>query len=336
MRSVYLAFGMVGSSSSLDVFGRSSRSLRGPRGFTGAVGPVGAAGADGVKFFCKWFPNTAIQEICAQEVSCLSIEDVDEDLVIDKSTGMILKWNSLQTRENNALKPVKVSSASKKISKIREGVFGLNFNGETLYRMSTVVLSPYGTGHWLWVCITFKLTNSTDGGDDVVNDEQYIISNKPTLDQSSAYRGVSVRNHNILRIWGGQRRLHSSSMMETNQQQFIEIESSETLIDQWITVYVMWSGLGKRLGNYVVYISGKKYEGIFTTQETSMFLQSTIEFGGVVSNDRTTVKNTFVGVISRIDFYSHETITSEDDPKEEFPNILRDLVIRNHIQYYRI
>ena len=106
----------------------------GNNGSPGPVGPRGPAGASGFNDLIRWFPEMVLKEIRSTEFCCLKIDNPISDLVIDDKTSEILKWNSLLTKKKTNAVAVRDFS-SKEYIKVKEEVYALKFNGQTLYRL---------------------------------------------------------------------------------------------------------------------------------------------------------------------------------------------------------
>ena len=113
----------------------------GNNGSPGPVGPRGPAGTSGFNDLIRWFPEMVLKEIRSTEFCCLKIDNPISDLVIEDKTFKILKWNSLLTKKKTNAVAV-MDFSSKEYIKVKEEVYALKFNGQTLYRLSDIELSP--------------------------------------------------------------------------------------------------------------------------------------------------------------------------------------------------
>ena len=122
----------------VNIFGTSD--CAGGRGSQGPAGPRGPAGAAGFKDLIRWFPDMVIKEIRFTEFCCLKINNPSLDLVIDKRTLNIIKWNSLLTKKKTYVEAVQ-NYSSKEYTSVKENVYALKFNRQNLYRLSNIELS---------------------------------------------------------------------------------------------------------------------------------------------------------------------------------------------------
>ena len=188
------------SLSSIDIFGRGKsrgggkEGKRGPRGFQGPAGPRGPPGIDSIENIVRWFPKMAITETRYNEFCCLKISDLRTDLLIDKGTFAIKRWNSTTSKANHFAESLR-NFSSKKYTHVNKDIYALNVNGESVYRIQHVELfpSPQKT-QWAWTCITFRLSDVDGEG----GGEQYLFSNYAP--HKKEFRGLSVADKSI-KIW---------------------------------------------------------------------------------------------------------------------------------------
>ena len=136
----------------------------------------------------RWFPEMLLKEIRCTEFCCLKINNPILDLVIGDKTLKILKWNSLLTKKKT--NAVAVMDFSSKEYKVKEDIYALKFNGQTLYRLSGIELSPVRGKQWVWICTMFRPSiNITE------NDQCFICSNKNSPDEM--FRGLSLSKTSI-------------------------------------------------------------------------------------------------------------------------------------------
>ena len=162
-------------------------------GSPGPVGPRGPAGVSGFNNLIRWFPEMLLKEIRCTEFCCLKINNPILDLVIEDKTLKILKWNSLLTKKKTNAVAV-MDFSSKEYIKVKEEIYALKFNGQTLYRLSDIELSPVRGKQWVWICTTFRPSINISE-----NDQCFIYSNKnPSYEM---FRGLSLSKTSI-KIWG--------------------------------------------------------------------------------------------------------------------------------------
>ena len=303
--------------SSIDVFGRSDWSgggKRGPRGYRGPVGPRGPPGIDSIEHIVRWFPKMATTETRYNEFSCLKISDPSKDLGIDVQTSAIKRWNSSTSKSNNYAESLSNNFSSKNyVSVVDKRIYALRVNGDNAYRIAEAQLILYSEkNYWVWTCITFRLLDAGDGK------EQYLFSNSD--DGTRDFRGVSVTERSI-KIYG------------SSPQNPAVVHTKTSLLEKWCTVYVIWSEVGARAGNYVVLVQDgnggvlEKMNGTFLCQQfTALWTQRFIDMFGVynVAKSPDKILHGFCGDVAFFEFYI------EKNAKEAFyPDRLRDLVIHN-------
>ena len=255
--------------SSIDIFGRSNSrgggggGKRGPRG---PVGPRGPAGIGSIENIVRWFPKMVTTETRYNEFCCLKISNPDADLLIDKKSSAIKRWNSSTSKSNNFATSLE-NFFSKKYNLVdeEEGIYALNLNGGNAYRILDVEIFPYRKNQWVWSCITFRLLDD-DGG------EQYLFSNY--TESTKEYRGVSVTEKSI-KIWG----------CDEKPNPFVNIVTRDSLINKWCTVFVCWSDVDVRKGKYIVLVQedgGERIRGHFLCQQlSSIFQQDFVDLFGI-------------------------------------------------------
>ena len=283
----------------------------GNNGLPGPVGRRGPAGASGFNDLVRWFPEMVLKEIRNTEFCCLKIDNPISDLVIEDKTSKILKWNSLLTKKKiNAVAVMDFSS--KEYIKVKEEVYALKFNGQTLYRLSGIELSPVRGKQWVWVCTTFRPSiNITE------NDQCFIYSDKSSPDEM--FRGLSL-NKTTIKIWG----------CENESDNFILIDIGDKIAGKWITVYTFWTNMDKRKGYYTICIEGTKAKlnGEFICQKASkIFSQTFVDIGGFSDVTKPKLIDGFKGDISSFELYNDNHI--KDLTELKFPDILKDLMIEN-------
>ena len=277
-------------------------------GLPGPVGPRGPAGASGFNDLVRWFPEMMLKEIRSSEFCCLKIDNPISDLVIEDKTFKILKWNSLLTKKKTNAVAVEDFS-SKEYIKVKEGIYALKFNGQTLYRLEDIMLSPSEwVKQWVWVCTTFR--PSIDISE---NDQCFIYSNKDRHDKM--FRGLSLSKTSI-KIWG----------CENESDNFILIDIGDRIAGKWITVYTFWTNLDKGKGYYTICIDDTKLNGEFICQKSSeIFVRDDVDIGGCRYESK--VIDGFKGDISSFELYNNNHI--KDLTQLKFPDILKDLMIEN-------
>ena len=281
----------------------------GNNGSPGPVGPRGPAGASGFNDLIRWFPEMVLKEIRNTEFCCLKIDNPISDLVIEDKTFKILKWNSLLTKKKTNAVAVEDFS-SKEYIKVKEGIYALKFNGQTLYRLEDIMLSPSAelVTQWVWVCTTFR--PSIDISE---NDQCFIYSNYDPADKM--FRGLSLSKTSI-KIWG----------CENESDNFILIDIGDRIAGKWITIYTFWTNLDKGKGYYTICIDDTKLNGEFICQKSSeIFTQAFVDIGGCRSQSK--VIDGFKGDISSFELYNDNHI--KDLTELKFPDILKDLMIEN-------
>ena len=256
--------------SSIDIFGRSNSrggggGKRGPRG---PVGPRGPPGDGSIENIVRWFPKMVTVETRYNEFCCLKISDPAADLFVDEKSSAIKRWNSTAS-ESKIFAASLENFFSKKYNLVNEekGIYALNLNGGNAYRIDDVELFPYQKDNqWVWSCITFRLLDDGDGG------EQYLFSNYAESTKKE-FRGLSVTEKSI-KIWGCDEK--------PPNRPFVNVVTSDSLINKWCTVFVCWSDVDIRKGKYIVLVQGddgERIRGEFLCQQfTSMFQQDFIDF----------------------------------------------------------
>ena len=278
------------------------------RGKAGPAGPPGPAGlGDGLKEVVRWFPEMVLKEIRSSEFCCLKIDNPILDLVIEDKTLKILKWNLLLTKKKTNAVAVRDFS-SKEYIKVKEEVYALKFNGQTLYRLSGIDLSPVRGKQWVWICTTFR--PSIDISE---NDQCFIYSNCDG--PNKMFRGLSLSKTSI-KIWG----------CENESDNFILIDIGDRIAGKWITVYTFWTNLDKGKGYYTICIDDTKLNGEFICQKSSeIFVRDDVDIGGCRYESK--VIDGFKGDISSFELYNNNHI--KDLTQLKFPDILKDLMIEN-------
>ena len=400
------------SSRTIDIFGRQSsnwnRGQRGPRGLQGPRGLRGPPGIGSIENIVRWFPNMVVNETRYNEFCCLKIDDPRTDLLVEKETKVIKRWNSTTSKSNNYAECLQeYFSKTYRLVNARKRIYALDVDGENVYRIRHVTLFPYRTNTWIWACITFRCSKKEES-------EQYLFSNYD--DEKSGdpneFRGVSIgADQKSIKIWGAAAAAGAATTTTTsssgprappppNHQRFVNVDVTnipgvDSLLDKWCTVYVFWSDLelaeeeeeattttttastpgvydGKE-GSYVVVVQEeeeqKRIEGRFTCQEcTTLFVPTFIDLFGVTrttsssstkeedeNNDNVVVvvgegekkrkkKNNvdvvdvgrkiihhgFRGEVAFFELYIQNDVVKTN---YRYPEILRDLVIRNQSIY---
>ena len=316
------------SSRTIDIFGRQSslsRGQRGPRGLQGPRGLRGPPGIGSIENIVRWFPNMVVNETRYNEFCCLKIDDPRTDLLVEKGTKVIKRWNSTTSKSNNYAECLQdYFSKTYRLVNARKRIYALDVDGENVYRIRGVTLFPFQTNTWIWACITFRCSKKDKGGG-----EQYLFSNYD--DEKSGdpneFRGVSIgADQKSIKIWGAAAAAAVTSGGVTNpppppNQRFVNVDVTnipgvDSLLDKWCTVYVFWSDLeveeatttppppgglhhdddGKE-GSYVVVVQQeeeeeeeqKRIEGRFTCQAcTTLFVPNFIDLFGVTTTTTTT------------------------------------------------
>ena len=400
------------SSRTIDIFGRQSssnwnRGQRGPRGLQGPRGLRGPPGIGSIENIVRWFPNMVVNETRYNEFCCLKIDDPRTDLLVEKGTKVIKRWNSTTSKSNNYAECLQdYCSKTYRLVNARKRIYALDVDGENVYRIRGVTLFPFQTNTWIWACITFRCSKKEGG-------EQYLFSNYDD-DKSgdpNEFRGVSIgADQKSIKIWGavtsggGGGNVTNPPPPAPNQR-FVNVDVTnipgvDSLLDKWCTVYVFWSDLeveeatpppgglhhhddGKE-GSYVVVVQQeeeeeeeqKRIEGRFTCQAcTTLFVPNFIDLFGVTTttssstedeNDNVVVdvggeggekKNNdvvddddvgvgvgrrkiihhgFGGEVAFFELYIQNDVvkaTTTGTGYYRYPEILRDLVIRNQSIY---
>ena len=393
------------SSRTIDIFGRQSsnwnRGQRGPRGLQGPRGLRGPPGIGSIENIVRWFPNMVVNETRYNEFCCLKIDDPRTDLLVEKETKVIKRWNSTTSKSNNYAECLQeYFSKTYRLVNARKRIYALDVDGENVYRIRHVTLFPYRTNTWIWACITFRCSKKEE------ESEQYLFSNYD--DEKSGdpneFRGVSIgADQKSIKIWGAAAATTTSGGV-TNHQRFVNVDVTnipgvDSLLDKWCTVYVFWSDLelaeeeeeeeeatttttttastpgvydGKE-GSYVVVVQEeeeeeqKRIEGRFTCQEcTTFWVPTFIDLFGVTrttsssstkeedeNNDNVVVvgegkrkkkKNNvdvgrkiihhgFRGEVAFFELYIQNDVKTKEEATTGYPEILRDLVIRNQSIY---
>ena len=291
--------------SSIDIFGRSnSRGGGGKRGPRGPVGPRGPPGIGSIENIVRWFPKMVTTETRYNEFCCLKISDPNRDLLIEKTA--IKRWNSSTSKSNNFAKSLE-NFFSKKYSLVNGGIYALNLNGENAYRIRDVELFPYQKNQWVWTCITFRLLNG-DG-------EQYLFSNY--AESTKEFRGVSVTEKSI-KIWGS----------DEKPNHFVNILTRDSLVNKWCTVFVFWSDVDVRKGNYIVLVQdgGERIQGQFLCQQfSSVFQQDFIDMFGIYDVEKShKIIHGFHGDVAFFELY-----IQKNAKEATYPDNLRELVIQS-------
>ena len=294
--------------SSIDIFGRSnSRGGGGKRGPRGPVGPRGPAGDGSIENIVRWFPKMVTTETRYNEFCCLKISDPNTDLFIEKNTHAIKRWNSSTSKSNNFAESLE-NFFSKKYSLVNgDDIYALNLNGGNAYRIREVEIFPYQKNQWVWSCITFRLLNG-DG-------EQYLFSNY--AESTKEFRGVSVTEKSI-KIWG--------SDEEPNP--FVNILTRDSLINKWCTVFVCWSDVDVRKGNYIVLVQdgGERIKGQFICQQySSPFQQDFVDLFGIHDVEKShKIMHGFHGDVAFFELY-----IQKNAKEATYPDNLIELVIQS-------
>ena len=294
----------------VNIFGTSD--CAGGRGPQGLVGPRGPAGVAGFKDLIRWFPDMMIKEIRLTEFCCLKISNPSIDLVINKKTLNIDKWNSLLTKKDKYVEAVEDYSSKEYIS-VKENVYALKFNRQNLYRLSDIQLSPPQVNHWVWICTTFRPSI-----DITVNDHYFVYSNK-TLIPSQMFRGLSLTK-NSMKIWG----------CENKTDNFVLIDTGDKIAGKWVTVYTFWSNMDKRKGYYTICIEGTSSElhGEFICRKADpRLIQTFVDIGGFEDVEIQSISDGFKGDISSFELCARNDV--KDLKELEYPEMLENLIIKD-------
>ena len=108
----------------------------------------------------------------------------------------------------------------------------------------------------------------------------------------------------------------------------MNIDTKDSLVNKWCTVFVFWSDVDVRKGNYVVLVQdgGERIQGQFLCQEfSSPFTQSFIDMFGVYDIAKShKIIHGFHGDVAFFELY-----IQKNAKESMYPDDLRDLVIKS-------